>query len=210
MKKLICLFSSLLLLVGCTSTTAPTPTPEETDKPTANVGCDVTSECEKWEKADMSAYENFMDSDHVFLSIDMATGNELLQSDGTSVIYYGFATCPWCVELLPILNDVAKENGMNVEYVNVRPEGTDSSFDIRLDTNPDYVKLKELVSDYLPVNDEGVKRLSVPFVFFVSNGEIIDTHIGTLDSHDAKERLMTEEEKTILRNEISEKFEKIN
>lgn len=208
MKKIVCLLLALLL-VGCATTPAPTPTPEETGKPSSNVGCDVTSQCEEGEKADMSAYENFMDTDHVFRSISMQEGNELLESDKTFVLYYGFSTCPWCIELLPILNDVAKENEYAVHYVNVRPEGTDSSFDIRVDTNPDYVKLTEIVSDYLPVNDEGVKRLSVPFVFFVKDGEIVETHIGTLDTHDAKERVMTEDEKAELTTILQEDFQKM-
>ncbi|MEG0169341.1 TlpA family protein disulfide reductase [Anaerorhabdus sp.] len=208
MKKILSLLLALTL-VGCTATQAPTPTPEESKKPSSNVGCDVTSECEDGEKADMSAYKDFMDTDHVFRSITMQQGNELLESDKTFVLYYGFSTCPWCVELLPILNDVAKENGMAVEYVNVRPEGTDSTNDIRVDTNPDYVKLTEIVNDYLPVNDEGVKRLSVPFVFFVKDGEIVETHIGTLDSHDAKERVMNDEEKAELTQIMIDNFQKM-
>lgn len=208
MKKISCLLLALLL-VGCSSSPSPTPTPSATSSTGANIGCDVTSKCEEGEKADMSAYKDFMDSDHVFRSITMQEGNELLESDKTFVLYYGFSTCPWCIELLPILNDVAKENGYAVHYVNVRPEGTDSSFDIRVDTNPDYVKLTEIVSDYLPVNDEGVKRLSVPFVFFVKDGKIVDTHIGTLDTHDAKERKMTDEEKAELTQIIQDDFQKM-
>lgn len=188
MKKLLSLLL-VLVLTGCQQATPPTSTAS-----TSN-GCDITVECDViGEKADMSAYEDFMDTDHVFKEITMAQGNELLQSDKTFVLYYGFSTCPWCVEVLPILNDVAKENGMEVEYVNVRPTGTDSTNDIRVDTNPDYVQLVELTKEYLSTTDEGVKRLYVPFVFFVKDGEIVASHQDTFPEHDAHERKMTEDE----------------
>lgn len=194
MKKLLGLCLALVL-AGCTTaptTPSPTPSPSsEANKP----GCDISVECDvEGEKADMSAYQDFMDTDHAFKEITMAQGNELLQSNKTFVLYYGFSTCPWCIEVLPILNDIAKENGMSIEYVNVRPDGTDSANDIRVDTNPDYVKLVELTSEYLSENDEGAKRLYVPFVFFVKDGQIVATHEATFDEHDAHERKMTEDE----------------
>lgn len=191
MKKLLSL-CLVLVLSGCTPSPAQS-TPTSTTS--SNTGCDITVECDVvGEKADMSAYKDFMDSDHVFNEITMAQGNELLQSEKTFVLYYGFSTCPWCIEVLPILNDVAKKNGMAVEYVNVRPGGTDSTFDIRVDTNPDYVKLVELTNDYLTVNDEGVKRLFVPFVFFIKDGEIVASHQDTFPEHNAHERKMTADE----------------
>ena len=44
-------------------------------------------------------------------------------------------------------------------------------------------------------NDESVLTLYVPLVLVVKNGKVIDGHEGTLESHDATERKMTNDEK---------------
>ena len=44
-------------------------------------------------------------------------------------------------------------------------------------------------------NDEGILTLYVPLVLVVKDGKVIDGHEGTLDSHDATERKMTDNEK---------------
>ena len=44
-------------------------------------------------------------------------------------------------------------------------------------------------------NDEGILTLYVPLVLVVKNGKVIDGHEGTLESHDATERKMTNDEK---------------
>lgn len=44
-------------------------------------------------------------------------------------------------------------------------------------------------------NDEGVLTLYVPLVLVVKDGKVIDGHEGTLESHDATERKMTNDEK---------------
>ena len=47
-------------------------------------------------------------------------------------------------------------------------------------------------------NDEGVLTLYVPLVLVVKDGKVIDGHEGTLESHDATERKMTNDEKSTL------------
>lgn len=44
-------------------------------------------------------------------------------------------------------------------------------------------------------NDEGILTLYVPLVLVVKDGKVIDGHEGTLESHDATERKMTNDEK---------------
>ena len=44
-------------------------------------------------------------------------------------------------------------------------------------------------------NDEGILTLYVPLVLVIKKGKVIDGHEGTLDSHDATERKMTDDEK---------------
>lgn len=200
MKKILCLMLALCLF-GCTKVESPNSSNQ--------VGCDVTSECGEGEKADMSGYDNFLSTDHNYLEVEMSDINEMFNKDETFVAYFGFSTCPWCIEILPVLNTVAQENNMKVQYVNIRPGGTDKEFDIRVDTNEDYLEFVEIVKDTLGTTDEGIKRLFVPFVYFVKDGEIVAYREGTFDNHDAKERTMTNEEITELSEIYRAGFEKL-
>ena len=44
-------------------------------------------------------------------------------------------------------------------------------------------------------NDEGVLTLYVPLVLVVKDGKVVDGHEGTLESHDATEKKMTDDRK---------------
>lgn len=65
----------------------------------------------------------------------------------------------------------------------------------RLYTDEQKTQIQPYIQDYMSNNDEGVLTLYVPLVLVVKNGKIIDGHEGTLDSHDATERKMTDQEK---------------
>ena len=185
MKRLIvCLLCAVLC--GCVS--SPT-----TQTPSSNQhGCSVVAPCGD-EKADMSAYENFMDSDHVFVSASFLDALQAIENKQTFVLYAGFSTCPWCLEAMPILNEVAKEFDVPVSYINTRPDHTKES-ELRVDENPDYVQFVEVMDEILSEDDEGKKHMYVPFVFFIKEGEVIAYHEDTFPEHDAHERNMTEDE----------------
>ena len=55
--------------------------------------------------------------------------------------------------------------------------------------------IEPYIQDYMSNNDEGILTLYVPLVLVVRNGKAIDGHEGTLESHDATERKMTDDEK---------------
>lgn len=55
--------------------------------------------------------------------------------------------------------------------------------------------IEPYIQDYMSNNDEGILTLYVPLVLVIKNGKVIDGHEGTLDSHDATERKMTDDEK---------------
>lgn len=157
------------------------------------------------EKADVSEYEAFDDKDHVFLEVNMNQANEFLENkEFTGVIYYGFPTCPWCIEVLPVLNDVAKNEDMNVYYVDRENDENKAHPEWREKTT------KILDDAYgLETNDEGEPNLFVPEVVFVKDGKIIGHHMGTNDDHDATERKMTESEKKELQTVYEKLFAKI-
>lgn len=85
---------------------------------------------------------------------------------GTAVVYLGFPECPWCQAYVPILNEVADMEGLEkIYYYNIyndRKENTDT-----------YRKMVNILSEKLRYDNEGNKRIYVPAIITVSNGEIV-------------------------------------
>ena len=144
--------------------------------------------------------------------------NDFLK-EGTGIIYFGFPECPWCRNLVPTLLDALKEKDINdVYYMNVKDlrdekklsngkivtknEGTDS-----------YKTILDKLGSYLPayegLNDETVKRLYVPAVFFIRNGEVIATHFNTVDSQTNPMIPLTETQYDELKNILIKNIEKV-
>ncbi len=186
MKKYIMLFL-VVLLAGCSTTTEPTPEPGNGGAP---FGCGVESECDEGSAADMSEYASLEGVGHIYVASDLAAVNSYIENEETFIVYYGFSSCPWCKEMVRVLNDLAKEYDRRVLYVDLKPGGED----LRVDTNEDYNRAVELLGDYMFTNEEGNPTLYVPGVYFIKNGKVLSYNVGTVDTHDAKERLMTEEE----------------
>ena len=85
---------------------------------------------------------------------------------GTGVVYIGFPECPWCQAYVPMLNEVADIEGLEkIYYYNILND--------RKDNTEDYKKIVSLLDEYLQYDDEGNKRVYVPAVIVVSEGEII-------------------------------------
>lgn len=98
---------------------------------------------------------------------------EQLLTSGTGVIYFGFPSCPWCRNMIPVLFDVAKGNNYDtIYYLNPR--------DLKVNEN-NYNKLIEILSPYLKELD-GEKVLYVPDVYFVKNGQVVGHHLSTVES----------------------------
>lgn len=149
--------------------------------------------------------------------------------EGSGIIYFGFAACPWCRSAIPeLLNAMDSTNLDKIYYVDVRPDD-DAEKDIRdkytlnernkarktKDASDAYYSvltaLANELSDYVLYTDKGKKvntgekRLYAPTVVAVLNGEIIGFHEGTVDNHEKDEdgtlRDMTDKEKETLREE---------
>lgn len=187
MKKMMKLFTILLVsflafgaLTGC----------QNSDTPHDNDG-------EKVVQADMSAYEELKDKEHVYVEVRVADVLEALKNEEgeRKVFYLGFVGCPWCMEIVPVLNEVAKQEGIDtVYYLNTR--------DVTDEENADFEQVKALMSSVLAVNADGNPVLYVPDIMIVEKGQILVNHIGTVDSHNAHERTMTEEEMTQLKAKL--------
>ena len=192
MKKIgLLLLSISFLLFACNAD-------DEEKEITKNV-CDIELDCTT---ADMSAYENFDDENHVFLEANFNKVNTFLDDkEFSGIIYFGYSTCPWCVEALPIMNEVAKEMGLSIYYVDKKSEINQE--------NPDW---EQTTTEYLDAayglnkDGEGTPRIYVPEVIVVKGGEVLEHHMGTLKTHDATERKMNEGEQEELKGIYEEMF----
>lgn len=163
MKKLFSVFLAMILCI-IPALSAGAATQKTARTATASRGYSTGK------KADMSGYKGFTDKDHVF---ETATADDVIKAlDGkkTFTLYFGFDTCPWCIEAVPVLNEAAKEYQTKVLYNNTRSEV------------PDYEKV---------VNRLGISKLYVPYVLFIRKGEVVKTNLGTVDGHDATTAKMT-------------------
>lgn len=174
MKKLLLILLSLTLC-ACQSQTKYTAS-------SSKKACDVTSEEETCNSKD--------DTKTTFNEISFDEAIQYFTQEKSGVLYFEFSSCPWCKEAKPILKKVAKDNGVDIQYVKVRDEEKN-----RLYTDEQKAIIEPYIQDYMSNNDEGILTLYVPLVLVVRNGKAIDGHEGTLESHDATERKMTDDEK---------------
>lgn len=119
----------------------------------------------------------------------------------TGIIYFGFPSCPWCRNAIPVLIDVAKENSMPIYYFDV--------LQLRKTENETYDQIKQRLDDYLLTDDEGVKKLFVPDVYFLKDGEIVSRHIDTVPSQKDAKIPFTDEQYTELKGIYQEGVEAI-
>ena len=106
------------------------------------------------------------------------------------IYYFGFPTCPWCVELLPVFNEVLSEHKKTAFVVNVR----DKNY-----TNRQNGVLEKFYKQYT-----GEDGLSVPFVVAIDKNANVKVHVGTVDDHDASKKRLTSVRKEELINVLSD------
>ncbi len=184
-KFIICTLC-LLTLSACT---------KKQDEPK---GCGDELVCEVGQPADMSAYEGFMNENHQFKEALMNDFLIKLNSGADAIFYIGYSTCPWCVEALPIMNEVAQELNLTIYYIDKKAETSD----------PDTIRaVEEVLGDRLDQDEDGKPHLYVPYVVVMQDGEIRADHTGTLADHDAHERKMSEAEQAELKQIYTEMFQ---
>lgn len=134
---------------------------------------------------------NLMD-DHVFTTLNESEAAEFLRT-GTGAIYFGFPECPWCRAAMPVMDEAAKNVDLDqIHYLNVRDirdtrslsddgtvvieePGTDAYADI-------LAELGEFAPEYEGLDDPTQRRIYVPLVVAVKEGEVVVSHMSTVDS----------------------------
>ena len=188
-KKILVLMMTLMIC-GCTAAQEPA------NEPAAACGVDETCDT-----AQSSEYEEFMSQDNVFVQISMQEAIDLFENKETALIYFGYPSCPWCIEALPIMNEVAESVGKEIYYVQTRDEDRNLLY-----TDEEKEAILSYVGEFEDRDDEGNLALFVPLVVSVKDGVAVSGNVGTVDSHDAHERRMTEEETQQLREIYQEMF----
>lgn len=156
MKKVVIIIMSILLLVGCGKS-------------------DTQKFKEEYEA--LNGTENLVnmsiDTDVEIIYTNAKKTISILEN-GTGIIYFGFPSCPWCRNALPVLLEVAKEKNLPIYYMN--PSG------LRGSNNKKYLKIMAILDEYLQTNEEGKKVLYVPDMYFVKDGKIVGHHLSTVES----------------------------
>ena len=125
---------------------------------------------------------------------------------GTGIVYLGFPECPWCQAYVSYLDEVAKETKIEkIYYLNI--------LEIRKNNTKEYQEIVSLLDNYLSYDEEGKKRIYVPAIVAVKEGEIIGFDDET--SHDTKgyetpEEYWEKEDLDSLKTKLKDMFNKTN
>lgn len=184
MKKMAAALLAFSLLSGCANVNEPQS--------------DAARFKEEYES--LNGKENSSGRDYVNISVpednpmvyaDVDKILEVIESEG--IIYFGFNECPWCRNALPVLIEAAKEKEISEIYYfdikDIRDElvlNEDGEIETVKEKSEDYQKIYEALYDSLNVydglNDESIKRLYAPTVFFIKNGKVVLMHESTVES----------------------------
>lgn len=133
-----------------------------------------------------------------------------------AIIYFGANWCPWCRNAVQVLFEAAEKNDLKTIYyldmdtakntweikdgkavkTEKEKDGYYELLDVLKDELPDYVLTDKDGKKY----DTGEKRIYMPFVIAVKNGEVVDRQRGTvtLDEGQTKyDEMTTSQEKEL-------------
>lgn len=134
--------------------------------------------------------------DRIFIDMSISENNPFIYAEydeiiellegGTGIIYFGFPTCPWCRNLVPVLTDAAVDFGVEeILYRNVLNDRNvleledDEIIEVSAGY-PGYYEVLEILGDHVPaytgLEDDSIKRITAPTVVFVQDGQVIGYH----------------------------------
>lgn len=186
MKKAGIVFLTGVILTGCGSSTSaslPSSTPVSTLAPDEAQAGNIVL---KTKTLDMSGYQYLEDDDPAFIQITFDEMLRLFQEDGTGVVLLSYDTCPWCNRAVPVLDEAAKIEGINVFYVDIyedemMKDKTEEEWNEALDTFYSYA---DSILTHETNEDTGEEEpvLYVPLVIGIKNGEITGSHTSLVSS----------------------------
>lgn len=143
------------------------------------------------------------DNNIQYVTLDQAAD---IMENGSGIIYFGFAACPWCRNAAPVLLNAMSNSTLDtIYYVDVRRNDKvdqDIRDEYTVENNKLVLKRKaasdryydilKMLDDYLddytvPSNGKqyktGEKRIGAPSVVAVNSGEVVGFHADTLPGH---------------------------
>lgn len=144
-------------------------------------------------------YPALTDTSNVYEVIDAPTCLELIKNDAKCLIVFAFPSCPWCQQLIPFLNQVAKEtNYEKIYYLDIKEirDNEDSSYHLT------YLEIAEQLNKAL---DKEKNRMNAPTVVALNNGEVVGYHLDTVSSHQIVDGIlppMTDKQKAELKEKL--------
>lgn len=214
MKKILLLFTCLILLVGC--------------------GKESDSEKFKEEYESLNGQTTSSGNSYLNVTIDKnnvikyASIEEIIDiiDNKTGVIYLGYPECPWCRNIVSPLLEAADSTSIDtIYYLNMHDIRDKKSLDsdgnvITEEEGNDKYKdllnsLDSILEEYILTDSNGnevktgEKRIYVPLVVFVKDGEIVGYHANTVESQTDPYTPLTEEEKEELINIYKENIKLI-
>lgn len=199
-------------------------------------GCSIKSDGVRFKKEYESLNGQISKSGKTYIDVNIDKKNVIkyatiekindIVKNGTGVIYFGYPQCPWCRNAVPCLLEAASNTSLDkIYYLNlydVRDVLTvDDSGNIttEVEAKEGYKELlnnlSSILDDYVIKDKEGKeyntgeKRLYVPTVVFVLDGEIVDYYVDTLPTQTDPYIPLTLEEKNELINIYKEKIVKV-
>lgn len=145
---------------------------------------------------------NKVSVDNVYKFVTAEQAIELFKAE-EAVIFFGFKECIWCQEYAPILNDYAKQNNIEtIYYVDIKQD--------RANNTEQYQRLVKLLEKHLASDDNGQKRIYVPDVYFVSEGQIVGHNNDTSTQVGADIEEYYEQNGANLKEKLDQLFKKLN
>lgn len=164
--------------------------------------------------------EVLVDENNIIEYVNMKEASDIVD-EGTGVFYFGYASCPWCRNAISVLLKAAENTDLEkIYYVDMEDKRDVMTLNeagevvITKKAAKGYYdlvdELEDILLDYNIKNDEGnevstgMKRIYVPLVVFVVNGEIVDYHLDTVASQKDPYVSLNEEQQIELYNIYSD------
>lgn len=183
MKKITMLICLAVLMAGCAHREELNKGSQEKEEQKQNYCDEEAGVCSLPEPSKESSAVSFM------TKISMQEALSMLKEKKDALFYFGYPDCPWCKEAIPVLKEVSTEKKKTVYYIQTRDEKKELLYSAK-----EKAKLTPYLRSYMKQDEKKEYQLYVPLVVMVEKGKVLKGHLGTVDGHDAHERLMTEDE----------------
>ena len=159
-----------------------------------------------------------IEADHPMVYADIDQLLEVIKNDG--IIYFGFDECPWCRNVLPVLIEAAREKEVSEIYYydikGIRDElvlNEEGMIEVMKEKSEDYQLIYDALYDSLNIyeglNDDTIKRLYAPSVFFIKEGKVMLMHESTVESQKDPSVMMSDVQQHQLKDIYIQGIEKI-